>query len=967
MNRYRLLGPLEAEPATPTAGKVRTVLATLLLRAREVVPSSTLIDEVWPDGPPRSAPGVLQVYVSQLRTALQPPAPGPAARLLLHVPPGYRLDSAPGDTDLEVFAGLAGQGQEAYDAEDFATAARQLGRALALWRGPAFSGVPQGPLLSAAAVRLEEQRLTVLERRIAAELRLGRHAALVGELLGLTTEHPYREVFHAHLMVALYRCGRQGEALHRYDRLRRMLADELGTDPGRGLRRLHQRILRSDPALLTAPAADRNAGARTRLPERARQFTGRERLLTEAGSLLTAGGPAGPAVLLLAGTAGVGKTAVALELAHRHGGAFPGGAVFAAVAAQEDRSGRALRAILRALDPGAADGADADIRHRVAEALREPRRLLVLDGLDGSDAEAELTTVTALLPAATLLVTTRHTLTGPGGTRHLPVDPLPQGEAERLLRAVLEAGTEGGAGIGLGGGSGQAGSGFDGGPGRTGAGSDDASGYVWSGSASGTAPGGPGSGTVEPGAGAEPAGSAVERGTGAGGVGDDEAVRDVVRACGGLPAAVRAAGMRLAERPHWSLRTLADALTDPGALLDLPTRDPQGPDLRARLLGACRPLSAPARRAFRLSALAPRQGFPLWTLAALLGADPTQAAGVAAELTALHLLLPRRQGGGAEPWYDCLPPARALALDLLHTEEPTESRRAAVRRLAGACAALARHADRLLAPGRGPAREPEAEAMPGWLDPARIVAGDPAAWFGTALPGLTTAAGHAHAARLWPQVWRLADAASGYLEASGHWDTWAELLRAARDAGRRARRPDVLAGVERSLGDLAWQRRRIEEAAAHYRQALAYADLAAGGAEAGRALVGLADSALSAGDPAGAEALYRQALEPTGPDGTAGGDERCRTDALRGLALAELAAGRLPEALQGFTRFTEAAERLGDNRWLDYGHRTARRILRYLTAAEHSAPPAEPPALEVRPGVWLIRERSTEPLTHLPR
>ncbi|MEH0624157.1 AfsR/SARP family transcriptional regulator [Streptomyces stelliscabiei] len=247
--RFRVLGPVSLSPRTPSAAKPRALLATLLVQAGEVVPVHSLIDELWGTEPPRTATTTLQVYVSQLRKVLADGgSPAPAGELLTRAP-GYLLAVPEREFDLPCFEQLRAQGRTAYQEGDFDGASRLLREALALWTGPALSGIPHGVRLESAAIRLDELRMEVLEQRIVADLRLGRHQELAGELLALANEYPLRESLHGHLMVALYRTGRGSDALRVYGRLRHSLVEELGVEPGPGLSRLHERVLRRDPSL----------------------------------------------------------------------------------------------------------------------------------------------------------------------------------------------------------------------------------------------------------------------------------------------------------------------------------------------------------------------------------------------------------------------------------------------------------------------------------------------------------------------------------------------------------------------------------------------------------------------------------------------------------------------------------------------------------------------------------------------
>jgi DNA-binding SARP family transcriptional activator len=245
MTAFRLLGPLEG-PAPLPGGKPRALLARLLLDAGRVVPAATLVDDLW-ERPPPSAPKVLQAHVSALRKALGPEAIETRA-------PGYRMRAA---TDLMRFDGLAEQARREPDA---ARRGALLREALGLWRGPALVEFRREPFARLAADRLAELRLIALERRVDADLELGAHEQLVPELLALVAAEPLREPFRRQLMLALYRSGRQVDALAAYREGRRLLVDTLGVEPSRELQALEGAILRQDPSLTRGPAASARRG-----------------------------------------------------------------------------------------------------------------------------------------------------------------------------------------------------------------------------------------------------------------------------------------------------------------------------------------------------------------------------------------------------------------------------------------------------------------------------------------------------------------------------------------------------------------------------------------------------------------------------------------------------------------------------------------------------------------------------------
>ena len=243
---FRLLGPLEVlvgGRSVPVVGaKQRALLALLLVRANEVVPRDRLVDELWPESP-RAADHALQMHVSRLRRTL---ASAGADQPIATRPGGYRLSHDPDSVDLRRFESQLRDARALLEAREPAQAVEHLRSALKLWRGEPLVGVPLGPSLSAEAARLDELRLAAVEDRIEAELELGRHDGLVGELEALVRRYPARERLRRLLMLALYRSGRQADALAAYQDARRTLVEELGIEPGEPLRDLERRILLHD-------------------------------------------------------------------------------------------------------------------------------------------------------------------------------------------------------------------------------------------------------------------------------------------------------------------------------------------------------------------------------------------------------------------------------------------------------------------------------------------------------------------------------------------------------------------------------------------------------------------------------------------------------------------------------------------------------------------------------------------------
>lgn len=253
----KMLGTLEVtvdgHSILPSAAKPRQLLALLALNAQRYVSVSTLKTEMWGHQPPRTSTTVLHTYIGKLRRSLGSAMRNGSAReakeVLATERIGYRLMVPHGCVDVDRYEQAAAIGRRAAEKGDYLAAAESLDRALALWRGAALSDIVAGPHVSAELVRLEETRLSDLDTRMEAELRLGRHRQLLGELAGLCAKFPDSENFSAKYMLALYRSGHQGRALEVFQRLRGTMMEELGVDPSANIRRLHLAVLRGEPAV----------------------------------------------------------------------------------------------------------------------------------------------------------------------------------------------------------------------------------------------------------------------------------------------------------------------------------------------------------------------------------------------------------------------------------------------------------------------------------------------------------------------------------------------------------------------------------------------------------------------------------------------------------------------------------------------------------------------------------------------
>ena len=268
MVQISLLGPLQVDGDRGTvelsAAKERSLLSTLALHPGHMVSTDALITALWGDDPPSAARKTLQTYVWNLRRSL-------GADVIATEPAGYTLRIAPADVDVGRFRALVRDGDAAMNAGDPAKASALLGEAVALWRGEPFGGVAAHTGLAGAAMCLEEEYLSALETRISANLAAGRHTELVSELEALVYEHPFRERFWGYLMVALYRSGRQADALATYQRARKLLVDELGLEPGGELRRFEESILRQDESLAAPDRLDFTVAAGAGTPSTIRR------------------------------------------------------------------------------------------------------------------------------------------------------------------------------------------------------------------------------------------------------------------------------------------------------------------------------------------------------------------------------------------------------------------------------------------------------------------------------------------------------------------------------------------------------------------------------------------------------------------------------------------------------------------------------------------------------------------------
>ncbi|MZD04861.1 tetratricopeptide repeat protein [Streptomyces sp. SID5785] len=499
--RFSVLGPVRAwrggDPLATGSPQQRALLAALLLREGRTATSGELIDAVWGDEPPQQALAALRTYASRLRKVLDPD-------VLVSESGGYAIRSVGGDAlDLVAAESLWTDAEKARHAGDLCRARALLNKALGLWDGEPLANVP-GPYAETQRARLEEWRLQLLETRLDMDLEQGCHAEAVSELTALTAAHPLRERLRELLMLALYRSGRQAEALAVYADTHRLLADELGVDPRPGLAELQQRILTADPALAepSAPPAEPAATPRrpAQLPATVPDFTGRASFVDELSDVLSSahsetGTGSVMAVSAVAGIGGVGKTTLAVHVAHASRAAFPDGQLYVDLQGAGSRAAEpetVLGSFLRAL--GTADSAIPDTLEERAALYRstlDGRRVLVL--LDNARDAAQVRPLLPGTEGCAALITGRVRMVDLAGAHLVDLDVMSPEEALLLFTRIV------------------------------------------------------GEERV-----------ASER----------EAALDVVAACGFLPLAIRIAASRLAARRTWTVSVLAAKLADERRRLD---------------------------------------------------------------------------------------------------------------------------------------------------------------------------------------------------------------------------------------------------------------------------------------------------------------------------------------------------------------------------------------------------------------
>ncbi|MGW8764699.1 BTAD domain-containing putative transcriptional regulator [Streptomyces sp. NPDC055815] len=435
--RFGVLGPVRAwrdgEPVPTGSPQQRALLAALLLRGGRTATAHELIDALWGEEPPSQALAAVRTYASRLRKALDP-------KVLVSESGGYALRTTA--LDVTEAQELSAEADKLRAAGDRTAARAKLAEALDLWDGEVLASVP-GPYAETQRTRLEEWRLTLLETRLDIDLEVGAHAEAVSELTALTAAHPLRERLRELLMLALYRSGRQAEALAVYADTRRLLADELGVDPTPELSRLQQRILQADAELarpVEEPAPTAAPVARpAQLPATVPDFTGRAAFVRELGARLATAEGHVMAVSALAGIGGVGKTTLAVHVAHEARPHFPDGQLYVDLQGAGNRAAApetVLGSFLRALGtPDSAIPDSLDDRAALYRSTLDGRRVLVL--LDNARDAAQIRPLLPGTAGCAALVTSRIRMVDLAGAHLVDLDVMSPEEALQLFTRIV--------------------------------------------------------------------------------------------------------------------------------------------------------------------------------------------------------------------------------------------------------------------------------------------------------------------------------------------------------------------------------------------------------------------------------------------------------------------------------------------------------------------------------------------------
>jgi DNA-binding SARP family transcriptional activator len=754
---FGLLGTLVVRDGTRdvpvSAPRQRVLLAALLLGGGRVVSLDALAEVLWEGSPPAGARGALHSAVQRLRSTLGPSGAG----LIETRPPGYLIKVDDGELDVRGFSALAARGHAAAADGAWAQAASLLREALGLWRGEPLADVPSQLLRDREAPAIKDQRLQALVTRIDADLQLGRPGEILAELRQLVTAHPLHEQLRAQLMLSLYRSGRQADALAAYQDVRRVLAAELGIDPGPELRLLHQRILAGDSELLLAAGSEPSGSASAtlsppapvvprQLPTATRHFTGRAEALEALRALAAEAEESNATVIsVIDGTAGIGKTTLALYFAHKAAKQFPDGQLYVNLrgfdpAGPQMTPVEAISLLLDGLAVSAARiPAGLDAQAALYRSLLVGKRMLVL--LDNARDVDQVRPLLPASPGCLVVVTSRSQLTSlvaTEGASPLTLDVLTEAEARELLSRAL-------------------------GPERV--------------------------------------------------ADDPTAAGALIQLCARLPLALSIAAARTHSQPWLSLAALTADLRDASSRLDALDAGHATANVRAVLSWSYDQLDPAAARLFRLLGLHAGPDISAPAAASMAGLPPDEGRRALGELTRAHLLAEHVPGR-----FSCHDLLRAYAAELTQSADSEAERSAATRRMLDHYLHSAHSAALQLRPTSRPLTL--AALKPG-VQPERISHAGPAlAWFEAERLVLMAATGRALEAGFDTHVWQLAWTLSKFLDMRGRWHDWAVTEQIALAATQRLGDREAQAFAHQRFGYASARIGRYEDAHAHLGLAL---------------------------------------------------------------------------------------------------------------------------------------------------
>ncbi len=776
--RVGVLGPVAAwygDRELPVGQpRQQAVLGILAMRANRVISRGELVDAVWGQDPPVSAEGGIYTYVAGLRRVIEPNRSlrGPG-RVLVSSGAGYVLHLVPGQPDAVAFEMDLGRSRQLRKAGDPAGAVNALNSALSLWRGIAFAGVP-GPFAETERVRLGELRSAAAEERADVLLSLGRHEEVVPDLSAMVTDHPLRERMRGLLMIALYRCGRHADALRVFQDGRRVLAEELGIDPGGELSRIHQQVLTMDPAL-AAPDGPAVVTLRSdaglvpddgqrrpqpeamstpvpaQLPLDAPGFSGRHEELSLLQAVLPDQADTGSGIgqtvpiVVISGTAGTGKTALAIRFGRQVARRFPGGQLYINLRGLDPATvpvepQEALRFFLDALSVAPHRiPRDTDGRSALFRSMLDGKRMLIV--LDNARNEAQVRPLLPGSPGSLVVVTSRNEMTGlvaAEGAVPLTLDVLSDAEAYELLARRL--------------------------------GHDRVA--------------------------AEPA-----------------AATEITESCARLPLALSIAVGRAAARPKRPLTELAAELRDARSRLDALEAGDAMTNVRAVFSWSYDQLPEPAARMFRLLGVHPGPDISLSAAASLAGMPRSEAGTALRELARTHMVaeyLPARF-----TFHDLL---RAYAAEAAERHDPEPERRAAAGRVLDHYLHTAMAASNRFSPFRSPLQL--TGPQPGVL-PAEMADKDQAmAWFDAEVPVLLALIAYAGANGFDAHAWQIPWTLGPFFNRRGRWQDYTATQQTALATATKLGDTLALAHAHHLLGHVQSQTGAYEQADPNFRRAL---------------------------------------------------------------------------------------------------------------------------------------------------